>query len=95
MLTGLFFLAGMFVEWIGGHYDLLFGANYYGENMGLKLDGVPWLIGINWAMLVLITGAISNYLFRQVFWRVVCGILLMVGLCFFMESFAPAFDFWI
>ncbi len=95
LLTALFFVAGMLVEWIGVQYGFLFGTYHYGQNLGPKLDGVPWLIGINWAMLVLITGAISNYLFRHIFWKAVCGSALMVFLDFFMEFSAPVFDFWV
>lgn len=95
LLTAVFFSAGMLAEWIGVHYGFLFGEYYYGENLGPKLDGVPWLIGVNWAMLVLITGAIASKISGHFFWRIFWGATLMVMLDFFMEVSAPVFDFWI
>jgi putative membrane protein len=94
-LAGVFFITGMLEEWIGVHYGFLFGEYYYGENLGLKIDGVPWLIGINWAMLVLITGAIASKISGHFFWKIFWGAMLMVVLGFFMEVSAPVFDFWI
>ncbi|MEM6318441.1 MAG: carotenoid biosynthesis protein [Bacteroidota bacterium] len=92
--TLLFFVSGMFVEWIGVHNDFLFGPYSYGVNMGPKLDGVPWLIGVNWAVLVLITGVIANYLLTNKIGRALLGAFLMVTFDFLMEKSAPVFDFW-
>lgn len=41
-------LVGMMVEWIGVHTGLLFGNYQYGSTLGIKLGGVPLIIGINW-----------------------------------------------
>lgn len=93
-LMVLFFAVGIFVEWIGIHYNFLFGTYSYGVNLGWKLDGVPWLIGVNWALLVLITGTVANKI-KAGFWlKVFFGAFLMVFLDFFMEFSAPIFDFW-
>jgi len=94
LLTGVFFAAGMAAEWVGTHAGVPFGAYWYGQNLGPKMDGVPWFIGVNWAVLVLITGSMANAWFRSVPQRVVCGAALMVGLDFFMEYTAPVFDYW-
>ena len=95
ILTLVFFGIGMLVEWIGVHNAFLFGSYYYGNNLGPMLDGVPWLIGINWAMLVIITGAIANQHFKSVPLKILVGAGLMLLLDFFMEVPAPVFDFWI
>ena len=92
--TSLFFFVGMLVEWIGVHYHFLFGSYSYGSSLGAKLDGVPFLIGINWAVLVLITGTISSRLTNHFWWKIILGSALMVLLDFFMEVPAPIFDFW-
>jgi putative membrane protein len=94
LLTAIFFLAGMFVEWVGVQYGFLFGEYYYGENLGPKFQGVPWMIGINWAVLVLVTGAIASRWFNNFWVKIAIGAALMVGLDFFMEVSAPVFDFW-
>ena len=95
LFTGLFFAAGMAAEWVGIHFGVPFGAYHYGQNLGPKMDGVPWFIGVNWAVLVLVTGSLATALFRSLPLRVLCGALLMVGLDFFMEYAAPVFDYWI
>ena len=94
ILTGIFFTSGMLVEWIGVQYGFLFGEYYYGENLGPKFQGVPWMIGINWAVLVVITGALASQWFNNLWLKIAVGAGLMVGLDFFMEVSAPVFDFW-
>lgn len=90
----VFFIAGMAAEWVGVHYDFLFGAYYYGNNLGIKLDGVPLIIGVNWAVLVLITGTIAHHVTQNLTLKIVAGASLMVFLDFFLEVSAPQFDFW-
>ena len=94
MVFGLFFLFGMFVEWLGANYSLLFGSYDYGDNLGLKLDGVPLFIGVNWALLTFITGEISSRTQTNLWGRSAVGASLMVFLDFLMEQSAPSFDFW-
>lgn len=93
-LASLFFSVGILVEWLGVNHGLLFGNYTYGDNLGLKLDGVPILIGINWVLLVLITGVISNEFTVSKFGKVIIGASLMILLDFPMELVAPIFDFW-
>lgn len=93
-VTLFFFSAGFLVEWIGVHYGFLFGAYHYGENLGFKLDGIPPLIGINWALLTLITAVIAQHMVSNILLRATLGAALMVGLDYFMEPSAPLFDFW-
>ena len=89
-----FFMAGIFAEWMGIHYGFPFGDYHYGENLGLKIDGVPYMIGINWAMLVLITGSISSKITRITLFKVLIGASLMVFLDLFIEPNAARLDFW-
>lgn len=92
--AGLFFFVGMLVEYLGVNYGLLFGTYAYGENLGIKFHGVPWLIGVNWAMLVLITGVIANKISSSKILSVIIGASLMILLDLPMEVAAPIFDFW-
>ena len=94
MLSAFLFICGFAVEWVGVHYGFLFGTYHYGYNLGLKLDGVPLLIGVNWVMLVLATAAIARKCFQFVWLRVFMGAFLMVFLDYFIEPSAPVFDFW-
>jgi len=90
----IFFLTGIFVEWLGVNFSLLFGAYQYGNNLGTKVGGVPILIGVNWAILVLISGQIANKIHVSRWFKILIGASLMVILDFFMEVPAPHFDFW-
>jgi len=91
----IFFFGGMIVEWLGVSYGFLFGSYEYGENLGPKIDGVPFFIGVNWAILVLATGEISNRIPVAKWIKVLIGAGLMVLFDFFIEIPAPIFDFWV
>lgn len=93
----LFFIfgsLGLFVEYLGVRFGLFFGAYAYGDNFGPKILEVPVLIGINWAMLTFICGAIANELADHIFLKALLGTFMMLFLDLFMEKVAPIFDFW-
>ena len=50
LLFAFIWVAGIGAEWIGVHTGYLFGSYSYGENLGPKIDGIPYLIGVNWAL---------------------------------------------
>jgi uncharacterized membrane protein len=89
------FTFSFLIEWIGVHFGFLFGVYECGKNLGLKIDGVPLLIGVNWAVLILCTTAIADRWVKPIFLKVLLGALLMVFMDFFIETSAPPFDFWI
>ncbi|MEO1254703.1 MAG: carotenoid biosynthesis protein [Bacteroidota bacterium] len=89
----LFAVLGFSVEWIGVHTGFPFGSYTYGNNLGIKLDGIPPMIGVNWAMLTVITGAIAFRYFKG--WKaILAGATLMVGIDFFIEPIAAPAGFW-
>ncbi len=88
------FVIGMLVEWLGVTYGFFFGNYVYGSNFGPKLNGVPYLIGVNWALLTFITAAITPYFSKVVWLRIPGGALLMLVLDYLMEYSAPLLDFW-
>ncbi len=90
----LVYLIGMGVEIVGVNTGLLFGTYQYGENFGLKLFGVPLLIGINWVVLTFLTATICKRFIQNKWLAPICGAALMVALDFFIEPIAPLFDFW-
>ena len=94
LIAGLFFMVGMLSEWSGVHFGFPFGSYVYGDNLGFKIAGVPLLIGVNWAMLVLISGGIASQLTRSLAARVIVGSALMVFLDLFIEPNSSALDFW-
>jgi putative membrane protein len=88
------YLIGMAVELIGVNTGLLFGSYHYGENLGIKVYGVPFLIGINWVVLTFLTAHLSKRFIQNKWLSILFGSFLMVSLDFFIEPTAPIFDFW-
>lgn len=88
------FTIGMAVEWVGVHYDFLFGSYHYGHNLGPKLAGVPWLIGLNWMVLTFVSASILGYFTNNKWLRILGSSALMLLLDYFMEISAPGFGFW-
>lgn len=58
----LCFSVGSIVEWVGIHTNKLFGQYSYGEALGPKWKGVPWMIGINWFITIYCIGIALNRL---------------------------------
>ena len=92
------FFTGMGVEMIGVNTARLFGAYHYGEVMGPKWNGVPWLIGINWFVIVYCS-AVVMHSFHHWFERkmngagsVVSPSLLALSLIFDGSLLAVFFD---
>lgn len=94
LLFSGFALTGMIVEWIGVHTGLLFGSYAYGENLGLKIYGVPILIGLNWALLGFASGAVASHWVKNRFLSILLAAALMTLLDMAIEPLAPIFDFW-
>ena len=90
----LFCAGGIFAEWLGVKYQILFGEYAYGANFGPKLDGVPFLIGAYWGILTFITASIMDYTKWHDALKILGAGGLMVLLDFLMEHTAPTFDYW-
>jgi len=54
----LCFAAGLIAEIIGVNTSLLFGDYSYSEILGAKIYNVPWLIGVNWFIIVFCAGVV-------------------------------------
>ena len=90
----LCFMVGMGAEWLGVTYGLIFGEYSYGDMLGPKFQGVPWLIGANWVILVICTGRIAQEFTDNLWARALLATLLMVFLDVLIEPIAPVLDFW-
>jgi bisanhydrobacterioruberin hydratase len=88
------FSIGLITEYLGVNFGFIFGTYQYGENLGLKFQGVPFMIGINWAILIYATSMIVRNFIKQTWLICLLASLLMVFLDLFMEQVAPRFDFW-
>ena len=88
------FLIGFFAEVVGVHTGLLFGDYQYGEALGIKFWDVPFLIGLNWVILVYCTGILARKWLPNRYGAALLAALLMVLLDFLIEPVAVAYDFW-
>ena len=90
------FIIGMIAEILGVNYGIIFGEYEYLDNLGLKVLGVPILIGIQWILLTFITGSFSSYLFnKSKIKAIIFGAILMVVLDILIEPVAPEMGFWV
>jgi len=94
IIVFLIFSIGMIAEILGVNYGLIFGKYDYGDNLGLKLLGVPLLIGLNWVVLTFICGSISNHFMKNKYISIVVGIILMLIIDLALEPIAPILDYW-
>lgn len=95
ILIVLAYLTGFFVEYLGVNYGLIFGSYEYLSNLGPKIEGVPWIIGVNWIILLVSTAVISNRIFSALIPKVLSGAFLMVMLDVLIEQLAPGLGFWV
>jgi len=91
----LIFFIGMVSEILGVNYGLIFGDYVYLDNLGVKILGVPVLIGLNWIILTFITGSLSSFIFKNKYVSILMGAILMIGLDLLIEPVAPLLGFWI
>ena len=82
-------------EILGVNYGLIFGDYVYLDNLGVKILGVPLLIGVNWIILTFITGSLSSFVFKNKYLSILMGAILMIALDLLIEPVAPLLGFWI
>ncbi len=101
VFCSLCFVVGMLVEIIGVNTGLLFGRYFYGEPMGIKLLGVPLLIGIQWFVSVYCSVHIFfglkkmlNILPSSDFINASCMALITTAFDYIIEPAAVKLGFW-
>jgi len=90
----LVFILGFAAELIGVHTGILFGSYTYGGNLGPKLWGVPFSIGINWAALCLGSAYVSHYLKGPMWLKIPIVAMIPVAIDYYIEPLCAALDFW-
>lgn len=60
------FLTGMGTEMIGVNTGTLFGSYRYGSVLGPQINGVPWIIGVNWFVMVYASGVIMHFVHKWI-----------------------------
>lgn len=93
VLTSIYVLS-IFIEIIGVATGKLFGVYIYGEGLGIKLFGVPIIIGLNWIFLTYASnGIISKYTSKSTL-IIIGAALLMLLYDILLEKVAPLIDMW-
>ena len=91
----LIFLFGLIVEILGVNYGLFFGEYSYGANLGPKIYEVPFVIGLNWVLLIIATGSVSDNLIKgKEIFKILFASFLMVLIDLLIEQSAPKLDYW-
>jgi len=88
------FFIGFIAEWLGVKFGFLFGDYSYGANLGMKLDDVPIIMGINWVILSLASRGIIQRFFKLPVMKILVSSVLMVSLDILIEPLAPQLDYW-
>lgn len=89
------FSIGFAVEWAGVHTGQLFGSYAYGPTLGLGVDGIPLIMGVNWFLLVYSVGVTLQYSgIKHLALRVLSGALILVLLDVVIEPAAVKFNYW-
>jgi bisanhydrobacterioruberin hydratase len=94
IFIGISFLGGFGIEALGVHTKVIFGEYWYETTLGWKLIDVPYLIGLNWVVLLYVCGNISYHLTKSLILRILLGSLLMVFLDYWIEPVAMKHHFW-
>lgn len=87
-------LAGFFLEVAGVYTGHIFGEYEYGNVLGLKVLGVPLLIGTNWLMLTYASHLIIRGIKIGLLLKLAFGALLMTTYDWLMEPAAIELGMW-
>ena len=87
-------VCGFLIEYIGVQTGRIFGRYDYGQNLGLKLLGIPLLKGVNWFMLIYASRAIIQKFIKNTLLLSLLASLLMLVYDYFLEQFAIHNDLW-
>ena len=92
--VALIFIGGIAIEIIGTKTGVLFGTYEYGKPLGIKLWGVPIVIGINWVVIVRSAVGVSSMFIKHPLFKALIAALLCTGLDFIIEPVAVQYNFW-
>lgn len=94
--ASLAYIIGFTAEVIGVQYGVLFGEYSYGKILGPKILGTPFMIGVNWSILVLSFGSVINQQLRNqnLYLKSVIGATALTAFDFLIEPVATALGMW-
>ena len=85
---------GFLAEIAGVNTGWIFGSYTYGEVLGPGIAGTPFLIGMNWFLLLYCSLCLSDFLPAPAWLRFFISVSLPVGLDYLMEPVATRLGFW-
>ena len=88
------FLAGYGIEVAGVMTGKIFGVYEYGKTLGVKVAGVPLIIGVNWVLMVYGGIALASLARLGRLFGSLLAAVIMTGSDFFIEKFAILSDMW-
>ena len=88
------FTVSMLVEIIGVATGRLFGVYNYNPSLGIRIAGVPIIIGINWVVLIYASNAILSKITTNRILIITGASVLMVAYDLVLEQAAPLMNMW-
>lgn len=85
------YVTGMAAEIIGVNTKILFGNYFYSNVLGTKILEVPFLIGINWFIVIYCAGTLTYHFEQWMMNRMGAGMQISPGVQFFSFIFDAAF----
>lgn len=85
---------GFVSEWIGIKTGIIFGNYSYGMSLGPKIDGVPLLISLNWALLISAGIQTASMLLKHRVYTPLLASFLITAIDLLMEQSAARLDYW-
>lgn len=86
--------AGFAVEYAGVHTGVIFGEYHYGKTLGMSWEGIPFLIGLNWAALVYYASSMIGKSIKQPIIQATVGAGILTIFDWIMEPVAVQMDMW-
>lgn len=87
-------ISAFIIETIGVNTGAVFGAYNYGKSLGLSAFDTPFIIGLNWLLLVYLSSSVMEKTNLPVFIQVPAAALIMVVYDLIVEQVAPGLDMW-
>lgn len=87
-------ISGFAIEYAGVHSGIIFGEYNYGRTLGTGWEGIPFLIGVNWAALVYYSSSFLAKSMKNQFAIALTGAAMLTVFDWFMEPVAVNMDMW-
>jgi putative membrane protein len=94
VIFSVVFLAGFLLEMVGVNTGILFGEYHYSSVLGPGILETPFLIGLNWAMLIYMIWTMVKNTKVNILIKLILASLLMVVYDLVLEPFAIHYGMW-